>query len=47
MRRDFIAVALLTSAWHEAPWAAHIVRVDGGFLAFESIADFHVWSGQR
>lgn len=47
MRRDFIACACASTAWRQAPWAAHIARVYGGFIAFESIADFNVWSAQK
>lgn len=30
-----------------APWAAVIVKVDGGYKAFESVDDFIVWSKQK
>lgn len=28
------------------PWAAEIVEVDGGWIAFESVADAEVWAKQ-
>lgn len=27
-------------------WAAKIIRVDGGFIAFESITDYETWKRQ-
>jgi hypothetical protein len=47
MRRDFIACSCIATAWRHAPWASTIAPVDGGFIAFESIDDFRVWSAQR
>ena len=29
------------------PWACHVEEVDGGFMAFESFADFETWSNQQ
>ena len=29
-----------------APWAAIIVAVEGGWIAFESVTDYEVWSRQ-
>jgi len=29
------------------PWAAIIVKVDGGYLAFESIVDHRRWKRQK
>ena len=31
----------------EATWAAKIVKVDGGWLAFESVADYNTWRQQK
>lgn len=30
-----------------APWAAEIVEVEGGYLAFESVTDFETWQRQQ
>lgn len=30
-----------------AQWAAKIVRVDGGYMAFESIDDYRMWANQK
>lgn len=31
----------------KAPWAAKIVKVEGGYMAFESINDYKVWIKQK
>lgn len=35
-----------TAAKHY-PFAARIVKVDGGFLAFDALADYFTWRNQR
>lgn len=30
-----------------APWACKIVRVCGGYQAFESVTDFEIWRKQK
>lgn len=30
-----------------APWASKIVRVCGGYHAFESVADYEIWRKQK
>ena len=30
-----------------APWAAKVAKVDGGYLAFESVADYQTWRKQK
>jgi hypothetical protein len=46
MRSEFLEVATIEAAQVAAPWAAHIEAVDGGFMAFESMADFDLWAAQ-
>ena len=29
------------------PWACKIVKVDGGYMAFESIVDYDTWRKQK
>ncbi len=31
----------------QCPWAAKIAKVCGGYIAFESIADWQTWRGQK
>lgn len=35
------------TAIRKAPWAAKIVKVEGGYLAFESMADYQTWKRQK
>jgi hypothetical protein len=30
-----------------APWATVIVRVIGGFMAFEFLSDYEIWRNQK
>lgn len=49
MRQIFItndSAATLQEAEDYAPWAAEIVAVDGGHLAFESVDDAATWRRQ-
>lgn len=34
-------------AEQQAPWAAVIVEVEGGFMAFESMDDYKTWESQK
>ena len=47
MRRAFIPQRPLEDARSYAPWARRIVRVTGGWMAFESDSDFRTWQRQR
>lgn len=29
------------------PWASKIVKVDGGYTGFESLADYNTWRKQK
>lgn len=46
MRQEFIKTSKRAYASKRAPWAAIIVKVSGGFHAFESVDDFRIWSNQ-
>jgi hypothetical protein len=37
----------LKKAHEEAPWAAKIAKVEGGYMAFESAADYDAWRKQK
>lgn len=30
-----------------APWASKVVKVEGGYMAFESVTDYQTWRRQR
>jgi hypothetical protein len=36
-----------TEAESQMPWAAIVVEVDGGYMGFESIADYNTWLNQK
>lgn len=46
MRTEFLQVTA-AKARQLAPWAAKIVKVDGGYRAFESLADYETWKRQK
>lgn len=47
MRSAFIECRSRTTAGRRAPWAAIIIKVEGGFHAFESMTDYRIWRGQK
>lgn len=47
MRTEFIEVETRDEAEQQAPWAAEIVEVEGGYMAFESVTDYETWDAQR
>jgi hypothetical protein len=47
VRKEFLQVETLKEARAKAPWAAKVVRVEGGYMAFESISDYATWRNQK
>jgi hypothetical protein len=47
MRTQFVETNSRKAAAAECPWAAKIVKVDGGYMCFESVADYNTWHGQK
>lgn len=47
MRTEIITCKARSTAKRRAPWAAIIAKVDGGYLAFESAADYATWRHQK
>ena len=47
MRKQFIEAKTAKKAREAAPWADKIVKVEGGYMAFESAQDYTVWKQQR
>jgi hypothetical protein len=47
MRKEFIPVDSLEYADEWAPWAAIVVKVEGGFMAFESKDECTQWEEQQ
>ena len=34
-------------AKQKASWAAKVVKVEGGYMAFEFVTDYNVWKNQK
>jgi hypothetical protein len=47
MRKEFIECKTRKTAIKRAPWAAKIAKVEGGYMAFESVADYETWRKQK
>ncbi len=47
MRTQFLQVETFDEAQDAAPWAAKIVEVEGGYMAFESMTDYETWNNQQ
>ncbi len=47
MRTELIQAPTAAKARKLAPWAARVAKVDGGYLAFESVTDYETWRNQR
>lgn len=47
MRQQMIECRSRSTATRRCPWAAVVAKVDGGFIAFESAADYQAWRSQR
>jgi len=45
--RKFLDVQTRYKAQKLAPWACVIVRVIGGFMAFEFLDDYKIWRNQK
>lgn len=49
MRQQYIPLAdapTYADAEAIAPWAAVIIHADDGWMAFESVKDYHTWIAQ-
>lgn len=47
MRTQFVHVDTRKQAAAECPWAAKIVKVDGGYMCFEAVTDYETWRAQK
>ena len=45
--REMIYIKTLKGAQKRAPWAAKIVKVYGGYLAFACYQDYLNWNNQK
>lgn len=46
MKVELIEATRKDRAAKAAPWATIIVKVQGGYMAFESITDYEIWRKQ-
>ena len=46
MRSEFVEAETIEDAEAVCAWAAKVIEVEGGFHAFESIADYEMWRKQ-
>jgi hypothetical protein len=46
MKKEFVTCKYRYQAIKAMPWAAKIVKVDGGYMGFESITDYRNWKTQ-
>ena len=47
MRRELIEAKTARQARALAPWAAEVIKVEGGYMAFESVEDARIWRAQK
>jgi hypothetical protein len=47
MTTEMIRCRSRSVALRLAPWACVLAKVEGGFMAFESYADYRTWRRQR
>lgn len=47
MRKEKIECKSRSTAQRRCPWAAVIAKVEGGYMAFESVTDYQTWKNQR
>ena len=47
MKAEFIAAKTAEQAYWQAPWACKLVKVEGGYFAFESYSDWLVFKAQK
>ena len=47
MRIEHIPCKTRKTAIRRCPWAAIIIKVDGGYKAFESTVDYQTWQRQE
>ena len=47
MRKEFVECKSRSTAKRLCPWAARIIKAEGGYWAFESIEDARIWKAQK
>jgi len=47
MRKEMVETKSRKESEKSCLWAAKIVKVDGGYMCFESLADYETWKNQK
>jgi hypothetical protein len=47
MRTQFVVCSKRSTAAYICPWAAVIIKVEGGYRCFESYPDYFTWKEQQ
>lgn len=47
MRQQFIDCSTYRTAYKRAPWASRVMKVCGGYIAFESWSDYYTAKNQK
>lgn len=47
MRKQMVECKTRKTAVKQMPWAAKVVKVEAGYMGFESIDDWQTWSRQK
>ncbi len=47
MKKELIIASSAKSARKLAPWSAKVIKVEGGYMAFESVNDAKTWKNQK
>lgn len=47
MRKATVNAQTIDEAKNLCPWGAVFVKVEAGYMVFESIVDFEIWNNQK
>lgn len=47
MRQEVVECKTRKQAEKQCPWAEKIVKVEGGYMCFESNVDYKIWKNQK
>jgi hypothetical protein len=47
MRKEFVECKSRKTAYKRCPWACAVVKVNGGYMCFESATDYDNFKGQK
>ena len=47
MKQELVKCKSRQTAYRRCPWAVIVAKCWGGFMAFESMADYEIWKKQK